>query len=102
MKKAIMDKDKVYGIDTEPDHLQHELSGGQQQRVAIARSLVNMPKILFADEPCANPDSESSRQVLELFKRLNTEFEQTVVMVTHEDWHKEYTNRSIYLKDGLI
>jgi putative ABC transport system ATP-binding protein len=70
--------------------------------LAIARALVNKPKILFADEPCANLDSESSRQVLELFKRLNTELEQTVVMVTHEDWHKEYTNRSIYLQDGLI
>ena len=101
-KKRIMDKDKVYRIDTEPDHLQHELSGGQQQRVAIAGALVNMPKILFADEPCANPDRKSSRQILELFKRLNEELEQTIVMVTHEDWHVEYTNRSIYLKDGLI
>ncbi len=53
-------------------------------------------------EKCANLDSKSSRQILELFKRLNKEFEQTIVMVTHEDWHVEYTNRFIYLKDGLI
>ena len=97
-----MDKNEVYRIDTELDHLQHELSGGQQQRVAIARALVNMPKILFADEPCANPDSKSSRQILELFKRLNEELEQIIVKVTHEDWHMEYTNRFIYLKVGLI
>lgn len=93
--------DKV-GLSSRLHHLQHELSGGQQQRVAIARALVNKPKILFADEPCANLDSESSRQILELFRKLNKELGQTIVMVTHEDWHRDYAHRVIYLKDGLI
>lgn len=90
------------GLGDRLHHLQHELSGGQQQRVAIARALVNKPKILFADEPCANLDSESSKQILELFKKLNKELGQTIVMVTHEDWHKKYVDRVIWLKDGII
>jgi putative ABC transport system ATP-binding protein len=90
------------GLGDRVHHLQHELSGGEQQRVAVARALVNKPKILFADEPCANLDSESSKQILELFKKLNNELGQTIVMVTHEDWHKKYVDRVIWLKDGLI
>ena len=90
------------GLGNRLQHLQSELSGGEQQRVAIARALVNKPKILFADEPCANLDSESSKQILELFKKLNKELGQTIVMVTHEEWHRKYVDRIIYLKDGLI
>ena len=90
------------GLKGRENHLPSELSGGQQQRVAIARALINKPKILFADEPCANLDSESSKQILELFKRLNKELGQTIVMVTHEDWLRNYVDRSIFLKDGLI
>jgi putative ABC transport system ATP-binding protein len=97
--KELLDK---VGLGDRANHLPGELSGGQQQRVAIARGLVNNPKILFADEPCANLDSESSKQVLELFRKVNKELGQTVVMVTHEDWHKKYVDRIIYLKDGLF
>ena len=93
---------ETVGLGHRLHHLQHELSGGEQQRVAIARALVNEPKILFADEPCANLDSDSSKQILELFRKLNNELGQTIVMVTHEDWHKEYADRTIWLKDGLI
>ena len=99
---SAMDVLEKVGLKDRMHHLQHELSGGQQQRVAIARALVNNPKILFADEPCANLDSESSKQILELFKKLNKELGQTIVMVTHEDWHRKYAHRVIYLKDGLI
>ena len=92
---------KIVGLEERENHLPSELSGGQQQRVAIARALINNPKILFADEPCANLDSESSKQILELFRKLN-KTGQTIVMVTHEEWHKKYAQRVIYLKDGLI
>lgn len=83
-------------------HKHNELSGGQQQRVAIARAIVNKPEILFADEPCANLDSQSSRNVLDLFKQINKEMDQTIVMVSHEDWHMEYFDRVIILRDGQI
>jgi putative ABC transport system ATP-binding protein len=90
------------GLGDRIDHLQSELSGGEQQRVAIARALVNEPSILLADEPCANLDSVTSRSILDLFRRLNEDLEQTIVMVSHEEWHKEYFCRIVNLKDGLI
>jgi putative ABC transport system ATP-binding protein len=90
------------GLCDRRDHLPRELSGGQQQRVSIARAMVNKPDILFADEPCANLDSENSKMVLELFKEINEEFRQTIIMVSHEDWHKDYFHRIIRLKDGKV
>jgi len=90
------------GLYDRRDHLPRELSGGQQQRVSIARAMVNKPEILFADEPCANLDSENSKMVLELFREINETMHQTIVMVSHEDWHKEYFHRIIRLKDGKI
>jgi putative ABC transport system ATP-binding protein len=90
------------GLCDRRDHLPRELSGGQQQRVSIARAMVNRPDILFADEPCANLDSENSRMVLELFHEINEEFKQTIIMVSHEDWHKDYFHRIVKLKDGKI
>lgn len=88
-------KERIY-------HLPHELSGGEQQRVAVARAIVNNPKILFADEPCANLDSESSETILNLLKRLNKELGQTIIMVTHEPEDKKFVERVIWLKDGLV
>ena len=73
------------GLCDRRDHLPRELSGGQQQRVSLARAMVNKPDILFADEPCANLDTENSRVVLELFKEINESMHQTIVMVSHED-----------------
>ncbi|OPX64021.1 MULTISPECIES: ABC transporter ATP-binding protein [unclassified Methanoregula] len=90
------------GLCDRRDHLPRELSGGQQQRVSIARAMVNRPDILFADEPCANLDSENSRMVLELFREINEEFRQTIVMVSHEDWHKDYFHRIVRLRDGKV
>ena len=101
MKSSIEILETV-GLGERLYHRPYELSGGELQRVAVARALVNKPKILFADEPCANLDSVSSRQILELFEALNKDMGQTIVMVTHEDWHKEYVDRVIFLKDGVI
>ncbi len=93
---------RVVGLGGRLDHYPHELSGGEQQRVAIARSLANKPKIIFADEPTANLDSVSAKIVLELFQKLNKELGQTIVMVTHEPEDRKYVDRVIWLKDGLI
>ena len=90
------------GLGDRLDHMSYELSGGQQQRVSIARALVNKPRILFADEPCANLDTATSRNILELFRKLNRDLKQTIVMVSHEPWHTEYFDRVITLQDGEI
>ena len=100
-ERAIDMLDKV-GLKERADHRPFELSGGEQQRVAIARALINNPKILFADEPMANLDTNSSRQILELFQKLNKELGQTIVMVTHEPDDQKYVDRVIWIKDGLI
>lgn len=101
-KKRATELLKIVGLEDRLNHYPNELSGGEQQRVAIARALVNQPKILFADEPCANLDSISSKAVLELFQRLNKERGQTIVMVTHEPDDKKYVDRVVWLKDGLL
>jgi putative ABC transport system ATP-binding protein len=90
------------GLQNRLGHLVHELSGGEQQRVSIARALVNRPAIVFADEPCANLDTENSRTVLDLFRTVNRDLGQTVVMVSHEPWHMEYFDRIIFIRDGLL
>jgi putative ABC transport system ATP-binding protein len=90
------------GIGDRLHHLISELSGGEQQRVAIARALVNKSKILFADEPCANLDTENKGIVLRLLRKLCDELGQTILMVTHEPEQREFTDRVIWVRDGLI
>ncbi len=84
------------------NHLPSELSGGQQQRVSIARAIVNKPTILYADEPTANLDSESSKLVLQTMNDLVKKYGQTVVMVTHEPEDKKWVDEVIWLKDGKL
>lgn len=101
-KKRAQEMLDVVGLNQRVDHYPNELSGGEQQRVAIARALINKPKILFADEPCANLDSISSKVILELFRKLKKELGQTIVMVTHEPEDEKFVDRVIWMKDGLI
>jgi putative ABC transport system ATP-binding protein len=92
----------IVGLKDRVSFLPGEMSGGEQQRVAIARALVNNPAILLADEPCANLDTRNSTTILELIRKLNKDLNQTVVMVSHEDWHKKYFDRIIFMRDGRI
>ena len=84
------------------DHTPAQLSGGQQQRVAIARSLINNPSILLADEPTGNLDSTTSKEVLHMFKDLNRQQGITVILVTHDPKIAAFTDRAINMADGLI
>lgn len=93
---------EIVGLEERLHHHPSEISGGEQQRVAIARALINQPKTLFADEPTASLDAASAKVILELFRKLNKDWGQTIVMVTHEPEDKEYVGRTIWLRDGLI
>jgi putative ABC transport system ATP-binding protein len=89
------------GLGDRLDNLPSQLSGGQQQRVAIARAIAHDPKIIFADEPTANLDSETSDQVVEVFLDLNKEG-QTIIMVTHEPEYAKLAHRTITMADGKM
>jgi len=90
------------GLKDRMHHQPSQLSGGQQQRVAIARALVNSPSILFADEPTGNLDSRTSREILEMFQKLNTDDGITVLMVTHDPDVAAHARRVIRVLDGTI
>jgi putative ABC transport system ATP-binding protein len=93
---------ETVGLGERLGHYPDEVSGGEQQRAAVARALINKPKLLFADEPTASLDAASAKVVLELFKSLNKDFGQTIIMVTHEPEDEKYVDRVIWLKDGLV
>lgn len=92
---------KMVGLGGRLSHRPAQLSGGQQQRVAIARSLVNDPYFILADEPTGNLDSRTTEEILQLFQRLNDEG-RTIILVTHEDEVSKRAKRVIRLKDGLV
>lgn len=101
-KERISELAASVGLKDRIDHLPKELSGGQMQRAAIARALLNNPKILLADEPTGNLDSANSKAIIELFDKIREEFGTTIIMVTHDRDIARHADREITLKDGVV
>ena len=93
---------KLVGLEKQMKHMANAMSGGQQQRVGIARALVVNPKIIFADEPTGNLDSKTTMEVLKLMQRIVREQQQTLVMVTHDNYIAGFADRQFHIVDGKI
>lgn len=93
---------KLLRLEDKMHHKPLELSGGEQQRVAIARAIVNRPAILLADEPTGNLDTENSQIVLDMLRGLNSEFGQTIIMITHNPEAARLTDRVVEMRDGQV
>jgi ABC-type lipoprotein export system ATPase subunit len=100
-QRAVEMLEKV-GLADRAHHQPSQLSGGEQQRVAIARSLINRPQVLLADEPTGNLDSHTSEEILEMFQQLNRVEGITIILVTHDPSVARHAQRTIRIKDGLI
>ncbi len=101
-RKAAIEALKSVGLEEWQGHKPAELSGGQQQRVTIARSLVNKPEIVFGDEPTGNLDSESSKEIMDLLRKLNKANGQTFIIVTHDYNIGRLADRIVMMRDGVI
>ena len=101
-EKRAMELLSFLGLENRASHKPGELSGGEQQRIAVARSLINNPAVIFADEPSGNLDSESAENLHKLFFRLRDEFDQTFVIVTHNEELANMADRKLTMVDGEI
>lgn len=93
---------KLLGLENRKNHLPNELSGGQQQRTSIGRALITNPTIILADEPTGNLDSRSSDEIIELLRKSNKDYKQTIIMITHNMELAAYCDRIIRIDDGKI
>lgn len=103
-KREKMAKDMLtaVGLGKRLNHKPTEMSGGQQQRVSIARAFVNKPSIIFADEPTGNLDTKTTFEIMDLMTNMAYEYNQTLIIVTHDDEISDYVHRIIHLRDGKI
>lgn len=101
-EKQISTLVKRLGLENRLDHLPNQLSGGQQQRVSIGRALVNNPALMIADEPTGNLDSENSKEIISLLRQFNKDFNQTVIIITHDEKIANSADRVITIEDGKI
>lgn len=101
-KKALKELLELLGLENRSKHLPNELSGGQQQRVSIGRSLITNPAIILADEPTGNLDSKSSDEIVALLKKSNKDYNQTIIMITHNMEIAKEADRIIKIEDGRI
>ena len=101
-QKLIDNLVSILGLNDRLDHLPNQLSGGQQQRVSIGRALANNPAIVLADEPTGNLDSENSKEIIALLRKFNKEFNQTVIIITHDERIALGADRVIAIEDGHI
>ena len=93
---------RIVGLEDRIDHYPRQLSGGQEQRVAIARAFVTDPKIILADEPTGDLDSQSAKEILNLMKTLNEKFNKTLILVTHDPEAENYAERRLRLQKGKL
>ena len=101
-KKKLDDLIKLLGLSDRRNHLPNELSGGQQQRTSIGRAMITSPAIILADEPTGNLDSKSSDEIVELLKKSNRDYNQTIVMITHNMDIAKEADRIIKIEDGKV
>lgn len=101
-KEKVLNILRKVGLEGKEKKYPHQLSGGQKQRVAIARALINEPKFIIADEPTGSLDSNTSREIMTLFKKINATNEVTIILVTHDSEVVSYCSRIIQIKDGYI
>ncbi len=101
-QKRALEMLKLVGLEDRASHRPTELSGGEQQRVAVARALINNPKILLADEPTGNLDTKTGLEILQLLKQINKEKSKTLIIVSHDLRVAELADRTVNLRDGVV